>query len=178
MAREVSVASGSSVKYAAAVRGFPKNYKIDSYEVESLVNNQPFTMDEITRGARNRIDAVIMNFNHINDSSLVLAMENGIIHSELTNKYLDIGYVLLHDMQSGKRYEAYTGTVTLPTNLFKMSEKSGFKLTVGELMNLVDQQINDDDPHSFLSSYSREERLGIAVSTVFYELAADERSLV
>lgn len=117
----------------------------------SLIADQPVGFDETLRGARNRMAALLAS-GMAEGADFAVAIENGLLQGRdgTTETWLDIGVVVLRNMQ--KRTEAVGSScgVTFPTAAVGEWIEGGEEGTVGAVL-AAERGCDPHDPHAHLT---------------------------
>lgn len=123
----------------------------------SEINEQPFGYEEIIKGATNRAsNALKLAKIEPSKPRIVIAIENGVIEVPTGAQplYMDIGWVVMKDLETGAQYNSSSTGVLIPTEVWEETKKLGFeKKTIGDAMHARDPTISTKDPHTALLGY-------------------------
>lgn len=128
-------------------------FKITGTNVKSGVNEQPIGWKEIITGANNRAKNALDMIGSEVKPRLVVAIENGIIEIPENGPgyWMDIAWVALIDVNTGKKYNASSTSVHVPTEVVEATiSNDPKKFTIGDLLHARDPSISKKEPHSSL----------------------------
>lgn len=120
---------------------------------KSGVNSQPIGWEETITGANNRASNALSLVTLETPARAVIAIENGIVYLSVdgVGYNMDISWVVLNDLETGKRYVANSTGIPFPSGAIQTARELGLdSTTVGEVLSAFDDSISSTDPHSSL----------------------------
>lgn len=162
----ILLGSQSALKIQAVENAFSKEsrktgssaqIKVIPIKAASEVNEQPFGFEETQRGARNRLANTKKEAGNI-AAQFVATIENGIIPFQTSNDskptYIDMPYVLIEDMKSGKQFFTTGCGLPVPAEYVEEAQRRGFdKCHVGMILcEKYGEKCSKNDPHSFVTA--------------------------
>ena len=121
----ISSTNPDKINVLKNIYAIPHDIFIHASNCPSGINNQPFGIEQIRKGAVNRT-AFLKKLIKDKNTNHVFSMENGICKSE--GKYHDIGICLICDT------EIMTDCTSIEDKYVNQSKQSGFKKTAGSLL--------------------------------------------
>ena len=165
MTIKVALGTTSELKIRATKQAFEKYDLADvkGVKTDSNVSDQPFGYGEIISGARNRARSALAD-KAINDASLGIGIESGLIEISELSQYFDIPCVCVLD-EAGKESIAFGSGYRVPDwAVEKIKEE---KTELGEVIST-----HEKDPIGYLSNgkLNREEIICQAVEVALAEM--------
>jgi non-canonical (house-cleaning) NTP pyrophosphatase len=166
----IAVASTSVQKLDAVRAAF--GGQVVGVAAASTVSDQPVGIDETTRGAKNRMLALLEDA-CCSSVDYAVAIENGLLRSTVGKEelWVDIAVVLVRHVASGKEAVATSAGVQFPTASVGDWAEAGGDGTVGEVI-AEDLRCDKQDPHVALTkgAFARtallEHAIRVAASTL------------
>jgi non-canonical (house-cleaning) NTP pyrophosphatase len=167
----VILGSQSALKVTATTKAFEtearrlagdkRSAKVEVIAIKaaSNINEQPFGYEETLLGARNRLagtkaEAAAKGIK----ANFAACIENGILEFKdgvsVKPTYIDVPFVLVEDLASGRQYFAMGAGLPFPNELFEEAQRRGFDkghvgMVIGEKYG---DACNKNDPHSFMTA--------------------------
>lgn len=155
----VAVGSTNAGKVDAVVRSLGPHDKVIGLNVESGIPNQPYGLEEIEKGARNRARSAF----ELTVCDRAIGIESGLIFTG--SCFQDLAVVASFD---GRHFKlAYSDTTTIPecyTDLARSSLADSRSITFGKLLAMEHTNFSDDDWHKTLTGTSRYELISRALN--------------
>jgi non-canonical (house-cleaning) NTP pyrophosphatase len=162
------VGTTSAIKLAAIRSAFAKAsaaigplFQAESVQLDlistaakSEINEQPIGWEETIKGANNRAKNALTLAPAETKPRLVIAVENGCVELPANgpNYFMDIGWVILRDLNINKDFVSSSTSLTVPGELLEsLKDVGGPKVsTIGDVLHARDSSIPTKDPHSVL----------------------------
>lgn len=144
--------SSAREKLAAALGASQIDLDLVTTNPSSGVNEQPFGWEEIILGANNRTRNALKMIAADVTPRLSVAIENGVVPVTANGPdfYMDIAWVILNDLKTGKQYATCSTGVTIPAEIVKKAQEDFKHTTIGDVLHSKDSSISAKDPHSTL----------------------------
>lgn len=166
---KIHVASKAAQKTGAvtdACQALGINAEIIGLSASSGIDEQPFGLSMTTRGAENRLNAIMGT-----SADLFVSMENG-IETSGPDHYFDFAVILVSD--GTKTVYVQSMAIEFPFEAVHEARRRGFdKVTVGKVLAELGMVRDHQDPHAELTSgaFPRRKILALAVQMALAQFA-------